>query len=81
MSSGRRTRYVLISSPGRSIRLALRVGPVLIRCVPLRDNSTNADIVLLPYNYLVDASIRATLKIAWENSVVIFDEAHNLESV
>lgn len=55
---------------------------ILIRCVtPCRDNSTNADIVLLPYNYLVDSSIRATLKIAWENSIVIFDEAHNLESV
>jgi regulator of telomere elongation helicase 1 len=46
-----------------------------------RDSSTNADIVLLPYNYLVDSSIRATLKVAWENAIVIFDEAHNLESV
>ncbi len=29
----------------------------------------------------MDPSIRATLKIDWLNAVVIFDEAHNLESV
>ena len=46
-----------------------------------RDSSTNADLVLMPYNYLVDTSIRATLKVNWDNSIVIFDEAHNLESV
>ncbi len=40
-----------------------------------------AEIILLPYNYLVDSSIRATLKIEWNNAIVIFDEAHNLESV
>ena len=32
-----------------------------------------------PYNYLLDASVRARLEgIAWEGSVVIFDEAHNV---
>ena len=46
-----------------------------------RDSSSNADIVLLPYNYLLDSSIRQTLKIEWKDSVVIFDEAHNLERV
>jgi regulator of telomere elongation helicase 1 len=38
-------------------------------------------LILLPYNYLVDPSIRSTLNVDWRNSVVIFDEAHNLESV
>ena len=46
-----------------------------------REASTNADLILLPYNYLVDASIRATLKVMWENAIIIFDEAHNLESM
>ena len=46
-----------------------------------RELSANADLVLLPYNYLLDNSIRATLKLDWQNSVIIFDEAHNLERV
>jgi regulator of telomere elongation helicase 1 len=46
-----------------------------------RDISKTADLVLLPYNYLLDSSIRRTLGIEWANSVVIFDEAHNLEKV
>lgn len=46
-----------------------------------RDLSTIADLVLLPYNYLLDNSIRATLKLDWQNSIIIFDEAHNLERV
>jgi len=46
-----------------------------------RDNSENARLVLLPYNYLLDSSIRATLKIDWRDAVCIFDEAHNLERV
>jgi hypothetical protein len=46
-----------------------------------RDVSSSADLVLLPYNYLLDTSIRATLKLQWQNAVIIFDEAHNLERV
>lgn len=46
-----------------------------------RDNIEDADLILLPYNYLVDPSIRSTLNVEWRNSIVIFDEAHNLESV
>lgn len=42
----------------------------------------DAELVLVPYNYLFDKDSRAgTLSgIAWNNAVVIFDEAHNLES-
>lgn len=46
-----------------------------------REVSTTAEMILLPYNYLMDASIRISLKIDWKNSIVIFDEAHNLERV
>lgn len=46
-----------------------------------RDLSASADIIFMPYNYLLDASIRKTTKIPFQNAVVIFDEAHNLEQV
>lgn len=41
-----------------------------------------AELVLLPYNYLFDKDARETTlaDIPWDNAVVIFDEAHNLES-
>lgn len=46
-----------------------------------REFSTSSEIVLLPYNYLLDSSIRQTLKLDWKQCIVIFDEAHNLERV
>ena len=46
-----------------------------------RDNAESADLVLLPYNYLMDSSIRCTLKVNWADSIVIFDEAHNIERI
>lgn len=42
---------------------------------------TTAQIVFVPYNYLVDPATRAGLEIPLQGSIVIFDEAHNLESV
>lgn len=42
-----------------------------------------AGIVFMPYNYLLDPSTRRNLadSLPWQNSVVIFDEAHNVEGV
>lgn len=40
-----------------------------------------ADIVFCPYNYLFDPVIRRSMGINLKNSVVIVDEAHNIESV
>ncbi|KAE9588051.1 putative DNA helicase [Lupinus albus] len=39
------------------------------------------DIVFAPYNYLIDRGYRKSLQLSWSNSVLIFDEAHNLESI
>ncbi|XP_002528200.3 regulator of telomere elongation helicase 1 homolog isoform X1 [Ricinus communis] len=39
------------------------------------------DILFAPYNYLIDRSYRKSLKIDWDKSILIFDEAHNLESL
>ncbi|KAF6141004.1 hypothetical protein GIB67_006633 [Kingdonia uniflora] len=39
------------------------------------------DILFAPYNYLIDRGNRKSLTVEWHNSVLIFDEAHNLESI
>lgn len=43
---------------------------------------SDAELILVPYNYLFDKDAReGTLaEVPWDNAVVIFDEAHNLES-
>eukprot|EP00798_Chlamydomonas_sp_ICE-L_P016620 gene16620-22867_t len=48
-----------------------------------RELCKDADIVFLPYNYLLDANTRQTLveQVNWDNAVMIFDEAHNVEGV
>jgi Rad3-related DNA helicase len=43
-----------------------------------KELQTSADIIFLPYNYIIDPVIRRTLTIALHNSILIFDEAHNL---
>jgi Rad3-related DNA helicase len=35
----------------------------------------------MPYNYLVDSKIRDNYKIEFSNSIIIIDEAHNIERV
>lgn len=32
----------------------------------------------MPYNYLVDQSVRKPLKFSFANSILVLDEAHNL---
>lgn len=46
-----------------------------------REFCASSDIVLLPYNYLLDGNIRSSVKVDWTNAIIIFDEAHNLERV
>lgn len=40
-----------------------------------------ADIVFLPYNYLLDPKARRANKLNFKNCVIILDEAHNVERV
>ncbi|XP_004302912.1 PREDICTED: regulator of telomere elongation helicase 1 homolog [Fragaria vesca subsp. vesca] len=46
-----------------------------------RDLHKIVDIFFAPYNYLIDRGFRKSLQINWKNSILIFDEAHNLESI
>ena len=32
----------------------------------------------MPYNYLIDEKIRENFEINYNNSIIIFDEAHNI---
>jgi hypothetical protein len=41
--------------------------------------AAHADIVFCPYNYILDPGIRSSLNINLSNTVVILDEAHNIE--
>ncbi|KAK1358284.1 Regulator of telomere elongation helicase 1 [Heracleum sosnowskyi] len=46
-----------------------------------RDLHKVVDILFAPYNYLIDPGNRRSLTIEWNNSILIFDEAHNLEGL
>ncbi|XP_060205661.1 regulator of telomere elongation helicase 1 homolog isoform X2 [Lycium barbarum] len=46
-----------------------------------RELHKTVDILFAPYNYLIDRGYRKSLNIQWTNSILIFDEAHNLESL
>ncbi|CCW59750.1 unnamed protein product [Phytomonas sp. EM1] len=46
-----------------------------------RDESKDADIVFMPYNYILDPLLRKQLPFDAQGAVLIVDEAHNLPSV
>ena len=46
-----------------------------------KTRAATADVVLMPYNYLIDAKTRESFQIRFENSIIILDEAHNIERV
>lgn len=46
-----------------------------------RSLQEQADITFSPYNYLLDPSIRQAMDINLSQSIIIFDEAHNIEDI
>ncbi|XP_075261001.1 regulator of telomere elongation helicase 1 homolog isoform X1 [Convolutriloba macropyga] len=44
-------------------------------------SSTRANIVFMPYNYIIDPSTRKAHNIDLANNVIIFDEGHNIDSL
>ena len=41
----------------------------------------NAELILCPYNYIVDPTIRKAMQIDLQDQVIILDEAHNIEDI
>ena len=39
------------------------------------------DMVLCPYNYILCPEVKKATKISLDQAIVIFDEAHNVESI
>lgn len=58
------------------------IGNKLIICpyFASKDRVPGADIIFMPYNYLIDEKIRENFEVNYKNSVIIFDEAHNASS-
>lgn len=54
------------------------------KCCPYygtRSLQMGAEITFSPYNYLLDPSIRQAMDINLSKSIIIFDEAHNIEDI
>lgn len=41
--------------------------------------ANDANIVFCPYNYIIDPLVRSRMAVKTQNSIIIFDEAHNME--
>eukprot|EP00002_Diphylleia_rotans_P000223 TRINITY_DN10114_c0_g1_i1.p1 TRINITY_DN10114_c0_g1~~TRINITY_DN10114_c0_g1_i1.p1 ORF type:complete len:548 (+),score=68.82 TRINITY_DN10114_c0_g1_i1:68-1711(+) len=54
-----------------------RVCPFLIS----RELLETAEIVFIPYNYLVDSNTRDSLHLDLKDAIIVLDEAHNIEGV
>lgn len=46
-----------------------------------KELKSDADIIFMPYNYLLDAKSRKAHGVELQGNIVIFDEAHNLEKI
>lgn len=54
------------------------------KCCPYfmsKEMVENADIIFMPYNYLIDPMARKANKVELHNTIVILDEAHNMEKI
>uniref|UniRef100_A0A915AHT6 Regulator of telomere elongation helicase 1 homolog n=1 Tax=Parascaris univalens TaxID=6257 RepID=A0A915AHT6_PARUN len=47
----------------------------------MRSLVDEADLLLMPYNYVVDPRLRRMHDVALKGNIIIFDEAHNLEAI
>ncbi|XP_017484013.1 PREDICTED: regulator of telomere elongation helicase 1 homolog [Rhagoletis zephyria] len=61
----------------------VRVGQKLKVCpyYVSKELTSDADITFMPYNYLLDPKARKANKVELSNTIVILDEAHNIEKI
>mmetsp|Transcript_96450 Transcript_96450/g.171491 ORF Transcript_96450/g.171491 Transcript_96450/m.171491 type:complete len:958 (+) Transcript_96450:73-2946(+) len=45
----------------------------------VREDAKNAELLLLPYDYLISKQTREAMNVSMRNSILIFDEGHNIE--
>lgn len=76
-------RAEVVNMPIKDIEDLVTIGKKCKACPYYlsRDLATNADIVFMPYNYLLDAKILQCFKINLKGAVIILDEGHNVEKV
>ena len=43
----------------------------------MRQQARHADVIFMPYNYLIDPQYRQQLKLNLRNAIILVDEAHN----
>lgn len=61
----------------------VRIGKKL-KCCPYfasKEFLDDAEIIFMPYNYLLDPKMRKANKIDLQNTIIILDEAHNVEKM
>jgi chromosome transmission fidelity protein 1 len=68
------------SSKVMDIEEIVREGIRAVTCpyFSLRDALPNADLVIMPYQSLLNQETRRQIGVDIENTVVVFDEAHNV---
>ena len=73
----------ILTKPVYDIEDLNSVGKLHMQCpyYLARSKLSNVDVAVIPYHYILTPSIRKKLPLKIENSVVIFDEAHNLERI
>lgn len=55
-----------------------------LKCCPYyasKELMSDAEIVFMPYNYLLDPKMRKANKLDLQNTIIILDEAHNVEKM
>ena len=81
MSSHHSVRAYIGTDTAWDIEELVKAGKKVRACpyYAVRELKTAAQLVICPYNYLVEPNIRGSMEISLRNQIVILDEAHNIE--
>ena len=81
MASHKSVRNYLGSDTAWDLEDLVKAGRKVKACpyFSVRELKNSAQLIICPYNYLVEPNIRASMDINLNNQIVILDEAHNIE--